>query len=300
MPGLLPARLRSPTSASLRTAWLAYYPFNGNADDASGNGNHGLAVGAALTTDRFGGEARAYQFNGSNSYILIPAYPALNAISNSISISVWIKLTVQPARSSFPIDIIDVGPNGCTLGLMNNPSFPGGSASNDVFFPYSSEVAHDPLSVGRYYHIVATASNRVSSVFVDGSLILRTNGPGIFIPRSYGWNIGAWANEGMTYDGFTGVIDDVRLYSRALSATEVADLYQFESIAPFAPALAIQVKAVRVNMFLQPGENYQLETSSDLTPWTPFGVPFIATASTMFEDFDVLNAVQYFRINEAP
>ena len=51
---------------------VAYYPFNGNANDASGNGNNGTVYGATLTADRFGSVASAYEFNGTNAYIVIP------------------------------------------------------------------------------------------------------------------------------------------------------------------------------------------------------------------------------------
>ncbi len=50
---------------------IVYYPFNGNADDASGNGNHAIVYGAALTTDRFGKSNSAYLANNCGS-IYIP------------------------------------------------------------------------------------------------------------------------------------------------------------------------------------------------------------------------------------
>ena len=43
---------------------VAYYPFNGNANDESGNGNHGIVDGAALSMDRFGNLNSAYLFDG--------------------------------------------------------------------------------------------------------------------------------------------------------------------------------------------------------------------------------------------
>ena len=47
---------------------VAHYPFNGNANDESGNGNDGTVNGATLTTDRFGNANKAYSFDGvSNS-----------------------------------------------------------------------------------------------------------------------------------------------------------------------------------------------------------------------------------------
>ncbi|MGD8780851.1 MAG: hypothetical protein PVH88_18035 [Ignavibacteria bacterium] len=48
---------------------IAYYPFNGNANDESGNGKNGIVLGAALTTDRFGSTNKAYTFDGVNDAI---------------------------------------------------------------------------------------------------------------------------------------------------------------------------------------------------------------------------------------
>ena len=50
--------------ADLKDGLVAYYPFNGNANDESGNGNNGTVNGATLTTDRFGNTNKAYSFNG--------------------------------------------------------------------------------------------------------------------------------------------------------------------------------------------------------------------------------------------
>src|SRR5208282_3677527 len=56
----------------LTNGLVVYYPFNGNAKDASGNGNDGTVDGAVLTADRFGHANSAYSFNGTNSDILVP------------------------------------------------------------------------------------------------------------------------------------------------------------------------------------------------------------------------------------
>ena len=50
---------------------VAYYPFNGNANDVSGNGNNGVVFGATLTSDRFGIADSAYYFGGNGHYILV-------------------------------------------------------------------------------------------------------------------------------------------------------------------------------------------------------------------------------------
>ena len=54
----------------LTNGLVAYYPFNGNANDESGNGNNGLLIGAKPTTDRLGEANKAFLFDGTSSYIL--------------------------------------------------------------------------------------------------------------------------------------------------------------------------------------------------------------------------------------
>src|ERR1019366_3185308 len=85
----------------LTNGLVAYYPFNGNANDASGNGNNGTVYGAILTTDRFGNSNSAYSFDGASSYIEVPSNASL-LFSNQLTISAWIKWVSFPG-SQFSI-----------------------------------------------------------------------------------------------------------------------------------------------------------------------------------------------------
>jgi hypothetical protein len=63
----------------LNNGLVAYYPFNGNANDESGNGKNGTVSGAVLTSDRFGNLISAYIFDGTNDYISAnPVLPISN------------------------------------------------------------------------------------------------------------------------------------------------------------------------------------------------------------------------------
>jgi hypothetical protein len=75
--------------AGINDGLVAYYPFNGNANDESGNGNDGTVNGATLSEDRFGNADSAYSFNGIDNYIAVLDSPELNP--NTITISAWIK-----------------------------------------------------------------------------------------------------------------------------------------------------------------------------------------------------------------
>src|SRR5271154_1890700 len=68
---------------------LGWWPFTGNANDASGNGNNGTVHGATLTNDRFGNPNSAYSFDGS-SYIDVPESDSLE-LTNDFTLSAWIN-----------------------------------------------------------------------------------------------------------------------------------------------------------------------------------------------------------------
>lgn len=74
----------------LTNGLVAYYPFSGSANDASGNGNNGTAIGAVLEVDRFGRTNSAYVLNGTSDYIRIMDAPA-NDLPSQFTISFWIK-----------------------------------------------------------------------------------------------------------------------------------------------------------------------------------------------------------------
>jgi len=71
---------------------MGWWSLNGNANDASINGNNGTNNGAADTTDRNGNPNSAYFFNGSSSYISIPTSPSLESPSTNLTMSAWVKL----------------------------------------------------------------------------------------------------------------------------------------------------------------------------------------------------------------
>src|SRR5580704_12112208 len=71
----------------LTNGLVAYYPFNGNANDASGNGNNGMVFGATLATDRFGNANSAYYFDGISAYITVPL--SNTVFSGDFTASIW-------------------------------------------------------------------------------------------------------------------------------------------------------------------------------------------------------------------
>jgi hypothetical protein len=81
--------MNESTEAQLDSGLVGFYPFNGNANDASGLGNHGEVFGAALADDRFGTPNSAYSFDGVNDHIDMGYIPELNFGTGDFAISCW-------------------------------------------------------------------------------------------------------------------------------------------------------------------------------------------------------------------
>jgi len=215
--------------AQIPTASLiGFYPFSGNANDASGNNINGTVVGATLTTDRFGNAGSAYSFNGTNNYISLPA--ASYTTLNNYSWSVWIRPNSIPSNAGFVYCMGEsggVGYNQC-LAYQNTQQFFAGSY-NASGSPVQSSALTPSVTPNQWMHLVVTRSNTLISVYLNGTLYNTSNssinnqnvnhGNGLPILSI----IGARCNfNSSTY--FSGSIDDVRIYSSILTPTDVAAL----------------------------------------------------------------------------
>jgi len=96
---LLLAIFSFSAQAGLNDGLVAYYPFNGNANDASGNGNNGTINGTILTTNRFGTPNSAYYFPGNNDWISVPDAPSLD-LTNGYTLSALDKFRGRWHRCS--------------------------------------------------------------------------------------------------------------------------------------------------------------------------------------------------------
>ena len=88
---LLCCTYHSFSQINLNKGLTAYYPFNGNANDESGNGNNPSVSKVTYTTDRFGKANAACSFNGSSNYIRIPNSASFN-FKNGFSMSAWVMV----------------------------------------------------------------------------------------------------------------------------------------------------------------------------------------------------------------
>ena len=289
---------------------VAYYPFNGNANDASGNGNNGTVTAAALAVDRLGNQDSAYVFDGVSSLITVPDSPSLR-ITNDITISCWVTF----AQSNGNVRVVGKGADcGRSYGLWGHHGQPGNFWMFQQFPPEGGCIgcqentasALPVVQFGRWYHMVAVRSTNGSKLYIDAQLTEDNDGPTINCsPTTYTGNepllIGApgYANPQHNLALMNGSIDDIRIYNRAFSPTEVLQLYLIES------GLHINlIKAVKPTFSgLTLGTNYQLQISGNLSAWTNEGSMFTATNTSMVypQYWDVDNwGSLFFRLQVSP
>jgi hypothetical protein len=212
---------------------VAYYPFSGNANDATSNGNDGTAHGTSLVRDIFGNLASAYHFDGSQ-YIDAPN-PAALLSGSALTVSAWVYLdritagTMQVVqKDSADLDSL---PNAFGMTILGTGNCSGDNCVSTSRFGltlniggayYSGAWSAAVLEAGRWYHLAATYDNSKVVLWVNGSPDSVYALTGNFASNGDALNIGRLASRDSNY--FQGTIDEVMIYNRALSGEEIDDL----------------------------------------------------------------------------
>ncbi len=199
---------------------VGYWPFNGNANDESGNGNNGTVNGATLTTDRCGNISSAYFLDGINDYIEVIDNNSL-AINGDISISVWINLSsIGPYRivdkttvnlaDAYMIDLSSLPNNHRLRMIVANSEL--GNLSNQF-----------GLSINQNFNLVVTYDQNEIKFYVNGILNSSVTRTGLSIENNNNLLFGG--NSLLNGNWFHGVIDDIGIWNRSLSSLEITNLY---------------------------------------------------------------------------
>jgi hypothetical protein len=210
--------LHSP-AVELTEGLVAYYPFNGNSDDESGNRNHGTVYGATLTSDRFGNRESAYYFDGIDDRIDVEDSSRLDFGTGDFSISGWFKTTY-----------VHNDPNGaCLLDKYPQHGKPWTIRLHVDgrlrFLCDESAYSNATVNDGRWHHFVAVRFESTIKLFLDGELqetASSTSSASNSRPLCFGC---VRSLSGGVARLFQGALDDIRIYDRALSETEVQILY---------------------------------------------------------------------------
>ncbi len=209
---------------TVKNGLVACYPFNGNPNDESGNGNNGTVYGATLTADRFGNPNSAYSFDGIGNYIEVADSDVLH-LTNTFTISVWIK---QYGATILGYRIVDKTTANFSDGFVFD-TYDGqtGHRMRLVGMNYSS-IANTVYSLNEWHHLVVVFSNGISNFYLDGVHDGSGNqGSPSMNVNNLTLRIGMAHLSGADPDGekFYGVIDDIAIYNRALSDADIQQLY---------------------------------------------------------------------------
>jgi len=209
---------------------VAHYPFNGNANDESGNANHGTVNGATLTTDRHGVADKAYYFDGEDDFIeCITQVGPFGTDSRTISF--WAKTDVVPNASIQQNAVLSYGGNintgGSRFEILLNPKCRG--LAVDVSSKYFTKDFDNSDDDWHFYTVVYdnSISNALSDLklYADGQLltsVCNSNGDiDINTLNEQVLNIGRLFYTGQPRY-YRGSIDEIKIYNYALSDEEVS------------------------------------------------------------------------------
>ena len=243
----------SPSSAStiiglpgnyltLSSGLVGYWPFdgktinwaNGQVADLSGQGNTGTLNNFSQTTSpAIGKIGQALKFNGSSSYI--SQSNSLAKGQTNLTVSAWVK---PAAAADYSVIYFEptaggVGQSRVALFLMaaRTIEFGGRVAAQEPTGAFTGQLTTGTVSLNKWTHVVGVWNTNANTISIYFNGVLQSitavgaGTPGAFATT----NPNASFPQRIGYDGgdavFNGLIDDVRIYNRALSASEVQELY---------------------------------------------------------------------------
>ena len=197
---------------------VSIYGFNSNFADSSGSGDTGTSVGCDFVGDRFGNPSSAIEFNGTN-LISIPNSPELNFAANTdFTFCFWLKCYGQTQAYV-----------GQVISKMDTTAIGQGYRFDVTTFAGkawlisdqgSEDIAFDSVLDGRWHFVtmVGSASTGVFSGWLDDKEVEQS--PSSVTKGSSSNNFPLLLGR-----GFSGALDDIRIYRRAIATREIDSLY---------------------------------------------------------------------------
>lgn len=224
----------SDNYVDIKTGLIAYYPFNGNANDESGNENNGIVKGATLTNDRFGNSDSAYLFCGHGDTIEIPdndkieltddftfsfwMKPYLNSMDNENGPPFITKHNSGDCRPSFTTWMIRFWRTNALAFNNYNPSYTCGKSWST------------PAVLEQWQHMGIVYNNieKIIKFYRNGSLKSESYADISILNNQRSLIFGSQGNENY-YPTYQGVLDDIHIYVHALNEAEIHLLSHYKT-----------------------------------------------------------------------
>ncbi|MCP4347513.1 MAG: hypothetical protein GY795_18565, partial [Desulfobacterales bacterium] len=211
-------RYKSSDEVDLTEGLAAYYSFNGNANDESGNRNHGTVNGAVLTSDRFGEPNSAYSFDG-DSNILVSDSASLD-ITDAISVTGWINPSSLSASWQTIITKGNEPHENYSVFLERTKSLHIANVIDGKRYYWNSDSL--VTQTDNWYFFTVTYDGKTEKCYINGIYAGSKEISGTLTANDHNLQIGMRGNG----TSFYGIIDDIRIYNRAISESEIQSLYQ--------------------------------------------------------------------------
>lgn len=219
---------------NLNQGLVAYYPFNGNANDASGNGNNPIFNNATSTNDRNGNVNSAYHFNGIDNYIEIPNSTSLCPVA-AISVSAWVKPSGFYKGKCHGNRVLMKGDADFLTGnyclTYDDNAYTSGNNCNNTTVDTIHQTAYGVCAGNTYtyiqkdnwYLLTYTYDGVNCRFYINCKLeAISALNSSTFV-NAYNLFLGKMNNPTYPY-WFNGDMDEVRIYNRALNYDEVLAL----------------------------------------------------------------------------
>ena len=279
---------------------VGYWPFNGNANDASGNGNHGTNNGATMTTDKNGIANSAYNFDGNSSiYNNGNDLKTLIDNNNSFSVSLWFKQNdnhVTPTDYDemvlFAIDGQNINPYKrvwTLLGQSNTNTYFEFQRFNNSTGTNNSRNSLDNIYANSniWHNLIIIYSNNQFQMIYDGNTLNQLNTFNTALSGNMSNNdnsvIGLTfgANNQGNRAKFNGKLDDIAIYNRALTEQEITALYSENNPCTSVPT----IKSEGPTTFVE-GDTLILKTNNgagNTFQWQKDGVAIVGATDSIYK-----------------
>lgn len=206
---------------------IGWWPFNGNANDESGNTYNGIVNGATLTSDRFLNSNKAYSFDGINDVISISNSSIFN-FSNGQAISFWVNISSYPVNGESIIFSQQTSSSTTAIGFSISISANGklnyriGNGSSLTF----AASLNNNVNLGQWYHVVCQYQGGQISVYLNSQISNSSNQPNALVGSpNLSMIIGDDTWGASNAYNYSGKVDDIGIWNRSLNQQEISNLF---------------------------------------------------------------------------
>lgn len=241
-----------------RNGLVVYYPFNGNANDESGNGNHGTVHGAVLAPDRLEKENSAYRFRGGDDFMpngdYLETQPSSSLdIQNAITLAAWVKHDKQAQGGQilsgpggkYRLSAWWGNPHGYAFELYDGPVYSspdllaGLYSGQHIVHEHMGSIANEALipPLDQWIHVTATWDGEKMKIYRNCTLMGVEDFVGVLPSTNQSIIDLGVLSVLKDRQWFAGLIDEAFIFNRALSESEIKGL-----CAGVAPSITVTIE----------------------------------------------------------